>query len=1230
MDWKVYGSITLLLFLYLVPESKAWSGNVCQRQAISWYYREYCICRYWWGCSAWRGSWYPYYYSESFCCYGWTHNGNQDCRIPICYPTCKNGGTCINPNVCACRDAFTGPTCETPQCSYQFPCYPGECAVRSTNCTCFKGFGGTPTLTVGCRDIISDDEKPQLGRVLAILANLKRIQNAPDELKYEFVTDATNKNETEMIWSNQNQFNMLSFEFESIYMNPIGFPSNRPVYVHDYGLGIVKGSIHVNLTKIPRNDGPIRDVHLDQTYNCSGVSYMQPILNTAAKCYIRDDQFSRSLSNGDWFTVTFQAENGGFRTRYDTDRGMLLSPDMVMGRIDRKRVEFRFDFEVAIHCSEKNGTCQEKPLAIAEDITSKPIGIYWGGWSDALAGMWQYYLEVFKLSPDPYGRLIEMAPLNPIYTQFINETAPHYANYTPPEPGMYSVLLEVRDMANNSKTARRLCLYDNVSIVEIDTQHKLYVSTATNISDNLWQASPDVITVVWSGHFFNRIHRENKLLNQVLEYPIQFKNVQEDGILSSSKYVFQGMDDQEGMRSIQAITNFNGIVRFEVNVDQSDNGSLPETGWKNITPLAENYTFKESLSNGRKIKVWVRAYDAMGHSAYDFAQVKFDNTPPVVSRPLFQRNYPNGSYKYCSRFMFLANDEDSGVHTLQYNLVMNSTGEVKYTGMSLANFIPDPTLCNTDPECRCTDSKCFKLNQILDIDNCWFLTKYNILKTATVTIQVFVQNQAGMSQNFSQAVIDLDKLSGLTESSGPKNIRTSNVQTNGVRLNWELPDSCYGETDILIEVADTKYRVTKVSNFIDVIGLEEGKTYTARFSMQYRYEDLGIYAQFTFSTGKTDNSGLIGGVVGGVIGFLLIIAILVGVIIILLRRGRAPQPIQKKYNEFSVRRRERRSMAAANKSYGMDNRAMSELYLYGGMSFENEQAWHLSRDDITFESLLKQGHFANIYKATMHHGSRTQEYVVAKTLKETHTNNDLQLMKAKINFLGTKVGSHPNILKFVGAVLSDETIGPFIVHEYCENGTLKEYLDRNKNNITVELQELLFRFGLDIAKGMEFLAKKDIVHRRLAARNILLNFLNEVKITGFGPQPKEATDDGDGEVGPSEKKERIPIKWMAPECMESTAGATEKSDVWSYAVVLWEIFSLGETPYSNIRSRDLPGRLKKGERLPKPEQCDDTWYNVMKRIWNYDPKKRPTFTEIRDELDQMFVTSGDDFYYYKR
>ncbi|KAK3603157.1 hypothetical protein CHS0354_042990 [Potamilus streckersoni] len=265
--------------------------------------------------------------------------------------------------------------------------------------------------------------------------------------------------------------------------------------------------------------------------------------------------------------------------------------------------------------------------------------------------MWQYYLEIFKLSPDPYGRLVEVEPLKPIHTQLISETDLHYATYTPKEPGMYSVLLETRDMANNSKIARRLFLYDNVSRVEIDktNEHKIYISSATSVSGYLWQAFPDVITVVWSGHFVNKIHRENKLLNEVLPYPIQFAEVEADGILSSRKYVFNGLDDQEGMRSISQITNFNGIVRFEVYLDVKNSLNLPNDTWKAVSPLAENFTFQESLFDVTKLKVWVRAYDVMGNSAYDFAELKMDGTPPVLGTPDFKTNIQNGTYKYCSR-----------------------------------------------------------------------------------------------------------------------------------------------------------------------------------------------------------------------------------------------------------------------------------------------------------------------------------------------------------------------------------------------------------------------------------------------------------------------------------------------------------------------------------------------------------------------------------------------------
>ncbi|KAH3716765.1 hypothetical protein DPMN_059494 [Dreissena polymorpha] len=167
----------------------------------------------------------------------------------------------------------------------------------------------------------------------------------------------------------------------------------------------------------------------------------------------------------------------------------------------------------------------------------------------------------------------------------------------------------------------------------------------------------------------------------------------------------------------------------------------------------------------------------------------------------------------------------------------------------------------------------------------------------------------------------------------------------------------------------------------------------------------------------------------------------------------------------------------------MKSMATEELYLYGGMDIYATKSV-LSRKDIVLESVIKSGHFANIYRAKYKGNT-----VVAKTLKENYGNNDEFLMKAKINFSSEKVGDHPNILRYFGPVLDDKTMGPFIIYEYCENGTLKEYLVQNKSNVTIEVKETLFRFGIDIAKGMEYLAGKGITHRRLAARNILLTLL---------------------------------------------------------------------------------------------------------------------------------------------
>ncbi|CAC5368231.1 unnamed protein product [Mytilus coruscus] len=314
----------------------------------------------------------------------------------------------------------------------------------------------------------------------------------------------------------------------------------------------------------------------------------------------------------------------------------------------------------------------------------------------------------------------------------------------------------------------------------------------------------------------------------------------------------------------------------------------------------------------------------------------------------------------------------------------------------------------------------------------------------------------------------------------------------------------------------------------------------------------------------------------------LVLFIVVAVFMFLWRTGRL-QPAKQRVTAGirTIRNTIRvRETASRNNRAQMSNND-DDIYFYGAMETQGQDTWTISRHDLSLETELARGRFAIIYLAQYFNHQEVRK-VVAKTLKDDQNEDNVIKMKGKINFYGTKIGHHKNILDFIGSV-NDDIRGPIMILEYCSKGVLKEFLESVRSNVTVELEERLFRITLGICEGMDFLASKQVVHRRLAARNVLLNYQYAPKITGFGPDP-EANQTGD-----TNKSERIPIKWMAPECMKTTKYANELSDVWSYGIVMWEIFSLGETPYPGVQNTDVSSVVKRGTKMKKPELCDDAY-----------------------------------------
>uniref|UniRef100_A0A670Z8N0 receptor protein-tyrosine kinase n=1 Tax=Pseudonaja textilis TaxID=8673 RepID=A0A670Z8N0_PSETE len=162
-----------------------------------------------------------------------------------------------------------------------------------------------------------------------------------------------------------------------------------------------------------------------------------------------------------------------------------------------------------------------------------------------------------------------------------------------------------------------------------------------------------------------------------------------------------------------------------------------------------------------------------------------------------------------------------------------------------------------------------------------------------------------------------------------------------------------------------------------------------------------------------------------------------------------------------------------------------------------------------------------------------------------------------------------------------------------------------KNLHSLDLFDLL-QFSNQVAQGMTFLASKNCIHRDLAARNVLVADGLVAKICDFG-LARDIVNDSNYVV---KGNARLPVKWMAPESIFECV-YTVQSDVWSYGILLWEIFSLGRSPYPGIKvNNKFYSLVKQGYHMGKPDFAPDDMYNIMTACWKLEPTQRPTFSQI--------------------
>ncbi|XP_032269276.1 fibroblast growth factor receptor 1 isoform X6 [Mirounga angustirostris] len=296
--------------------------------------------------------------------------------------------------------------------------------------------------------------------------------------------------------------------------------------------------------------------------------------------------------------------------------------------------------------------------------------------------------------------------------------------------------------------------------------------------------------------------------------------------------------------------------------------------------------------------------------------------------------------------------------------------------------------------------------------------------------------------------------------------------------------------------------------------------------------------------------------------------------------------------------------------------------------------WELPRDRLVLGKPLGEGCFGQVVLAEAIGLDKDKPNrvtkVAVKMLKADATEKDLSDLISEMEMM-KMIGKHKNIINLLGACTQD---GPlYVIVEYASKGNLREYLQARRPpgleycyNPSHSPEEQLSSKDLvscayQVARGMEYLASKKCIHRDLAARNVLVTEDNVMKIADFGL----ARDIHHIDYYKKTTNGRLPVKWMAPEALFDRI-YTHQSDVWSFGVLLWEIFTLGGSPYPGVPVEELFKLLKEGHRMDKPSNCTNELYMMMRDCWHAVPSQRPTFKQLVEDLDRIVALTSNQEY----
>ncbi|KAL4699831.1 hypothetical protein H8957_015984, partial [Semnopithecus entellus] len=274
----------------------------------------------------------------------------------------------------------------------------------------------------------------------------------------------------------------------------------------------------------------------------------------------------------------------------------------------------------------------------------------------------------------------------------------------------------------------------------------------------------------------------------------------------------------------------------------------------------------------------------------------------------------------------------------------------------------------------------------------------------------------------------------------------------------------------------------------------------------------------------------------------------------------------------------------------------------------------VDRHKVALGKTLGEGEFGAVMEGQLNQDDSILK-VAVKTMKiAICTRSELEDFLSEAVCM--KEFDHPNVMRLIGVCFQgserESFPAPVVILPFMKHGDLHSFLlySRLGDQPVYLPTQMLVKFMADIASGMEYLSTKRFIHRDLAARNCMLNENMSVCVADFGLSKKIYNGDyyRQGRIA------KMPVKWIAIESLADRV-YTSKSDVWSFGVTMWEIATRGQTPYPGVENSEIYDYLRQGNRLKQPADCLDGLYALMSRCWELNPQDRPSFTELREDLE---------------